>query len=54
MPKGRTLHRLNVVPLAQPIQLVLGLDGIGIERPRKRRVRRTPSPWLPVAKVAVA
>lgn len=48
------VRRLPVVPLAQPIQLVLGLDGIGIERPRKRRVRRVPDPWLPVAKVAVA
>lgn len=53
MPKGRTLHRLNVIPLAVPTQLCLGLP-LGIERPRKRRVRRTPSPWLPVAKVAVA
>ncbi len=49
------VRRLPVVPLAVPIQLCLGLDGIGIERPRKRRVRRTPSPWLPtpvVGKVA--
>jgi hypothetical protein len=46
--------RLPVVPLAQPIQLVLGLDGVGIEKPRKRRARRTPSPWLPVANERVA
>lgn len=48
------VRRLPVVPVAVPVQLVLGLDGIGIERPRKRRVRRVPDPWLPVAKVAVA
>jgi hypothetical protein len=48
------LRRLPVVPLAQPIQLVLGLPGVGIEKPRKRRPRRTPSPWLPVAKERVA
>ena len=48
------VKRLRVVPLAQPIQLVLGLDGIGIERPRKLRVRRVHDPWLPVEKLAVA
>lgn len=48
------VRRLPVVPLAQPIQLVLGLDGIGIERPRKRRHAKAPHPWLPVAKVAAA
>lgn len=47
------IRRLPVVPIAVPVQLVLGLP-VGIVRPAKRRARRTPSPWLPVAKVAVA
>lgn len=42
------LRRLPVVPLAQPVQLVLGLP-VGIERPRKRRARTTRSPWMPPA-----
>ena len=47
--------RLRVIPLAVPVQLVLGLDCVGIERPRKRRARKPVSPWLPprvVEKVA--
>lgn len=39
--------RLPVIPLAVPVQLVLGLDCVGIERPRKRRRAKAPNPWMP-------
>lgn len=47
------VRRLPVVPLAHPTQLVIGLDGVGIARPKRRRARR-PSPWLPAAKAKAA
>lgn len=43
--------RLPVVPADAPVQLVLGL-ALGIQRPRRRRARRTPSPWLAARKAA--
>lgn len=51
MSKGRivTLSVTSTVPT----QLVLGLSGVGIERPRRRR-RRKPSPWLPAPKTVAA
>ncbi len=44
--------RLPVVPLAIPTQLVLGLNGVGIQKRRRRH--RKAHPWLPtpVEKVA--
>lgn len=41
-----TIRRLPVIPLAQPIQLVLGLDGVGISRPKAKRHRKR-HPWWP-------
>lgn len=48
----KRVHRLNITPLAVPVQLVLGLDGVGIKTPRTKRRRST---WLrpaPGAKAA--
>ncbi len=49
---ARRVTPLPVVPLAQPVQLVLGLNGVGIVRPKRRRARRTPGPWLAARKAA--
>lgn len=50
---GRIIRSLPVVPSGDPIQLVLGLDGIGIARPKRKR-RRGRHPWLrpPVERAA--
>lgn len=40
--------RLPVTPQPVAIQLPLGL-ALGIDRPRRRRVKAVPDPWLPVA-----
>lgn len=31
------IRRLPIIPLAEPVQLVLGLDRVGIRAPRRRR-----------------
>lgn len=43
---NRRIARLPIVPLAAPVQLVLGLDGIGIREPgrKRRKARLVPMP----------
>lgn len=49
---SRRVRRLNVTPLAVPVQLVLGLEGVGIRAPRSKRRRSTWLRPLPGAKAA--
>lgn len=51
MSKGRIVT-LSVTS-AVPTQLVLGLDGVGIRKPRRKRSRGR-HPWLPAPKVVAA
>ena len=34
------------VTSAEPIQLVLALDGVGIREPKRRKRHRAPHPWV--------